>query len=230
MRHQFVLGARDMVKAVAFAVVAAFIIKSSIVEAYGIPSGSMEDTLLVGDLIVSNKVIYGAKVPFTGYRLPAIRSPRPGDIITFKWPGDRQTDYVKRVVAVAGQTVEIHDKMLYIDGQIFPDPEFSKHVDSRILSSPKESRDNFGPFVVPAGTVFAMGDNRDRSYDSRYWGTVPLELIEGKVEMIQWSIAPDSAAPTIDLTDLGSIPKTVWHTVAHFVDRIRWERTVQVVE
>jgi len=221
---------RDYFKALIFALFVAFIIKTSIVEAYGIPSGSMEDTLLIGDLIVSNKLVYGARLPFTHYRFPAIRNPQPGDIITFKWPGDRQTDYVKRCVAVEGQTVEVRNKVLYVDGRQVPDPQFSKHVDNRLIPSGKNPRDNFGPFVVPAGTVFAMGDNRDRSYDSRFWGPVPLELIEGKVEMIQWSIAPDEAAPTIDLTDLGTVPLTVWHNVTHFLGRIRWGRTIDSVD
>jgi signal peptidase I len=221
---------KDYAKALIFAVFIAFIIKTSIVEAYGIPSGSMEDTLLVGDLIISNKILYGARIPIVNYRLPAIRNPQPGDIITFKWPGDGRTDYVKRCVAVGGQTVEIRDKVLYVDGAIFPDPEESKYVDLRTMPSGQNQRDNFGPYVVPPGMVFAMGDNRDRSYDSRFWGPVPLDLIDGKVEMIQWSIAPDEAAPQIDLTDLGTIPLTVWHNVTHFAGRIRWDRTINSVE
>lgn len=230
MKSKMFSETRDYLKALIFALFIAFIIKTSIVEAYGIPSSSMEDTLLIGDLIVSNKLLYGARVPFTSYRFPAIRKPRPGDIITFKWPGDGQTDYVKRCVAVEGQTVEVRDKVLYVDGEPIPEPQYSKHVDDRLLPPGKNPRDNFGPFVVPPGTVFAMGDNRDRSYDSRFWGPVPLELIEGKVEMIQWSIAPDETAPHIDLADLGSVPLTVWHNVTHFLGRIRWSRTVETVE
>ncbi len=230
MKRKLFTETRDYAKALIFALIIAFIIKSTIVEAYGIPSGSMEDTLLIGDLIVSNKIVYGARIPIIGYRLPAVRKPMPGDIITFKWPGDGITDYVKRCVAVEGQTVEVRDKVLYVDGVVFPDPEFSKHADQRILPSGKNPRDNFGPYVVPAGHVFAMGDNRDNSYDSRFWGPVPLELIEGKVEMIQWSIAPDEKAPQLDLADMGSIPRTVWHNVTHFLGRIRWSRTIDHVE
>jgi len=230
MKRRLFSETGDYAKALLFAVVIAFLIKATIVEAYGIPSGSMEDTLLVGDLVVSNKVLYGSKIPFTGYRLPAIREPQPGDIITFKWPGDGKTDYVKRCVAVAGQTVEVRDKVLYIDGQPIPEPTNSKHSDKGVFSRSENPRDNFGPFVVPEGTVFAMGDNRDHSYDSRFWGPVPLELIEGKVEFIQWSIAPDESSPGMDLTDLGSIPVSVWHQVTNFLGRIRWERTAAGVE
>lgn len=216
----------DYTKALAFAVFMAFVIKTSIAEAERIPSGSMEDTLLIGDLIVVNKIIYGAPVPLTGFRLPAVRQPQPGDIITFKWPGDRRTNYVKRCVAVAGQIVEVRDKVLFIDGARFPDPALSKFVDTGVPAGDNTPRDNFGPYRVPPGTVFAMGDNRDSSYDSRFWGPVPLNLIDGKVEFIQWSIAPDATAPAIDLADLGSIPRTVVHTATHFIGRIRWERTV----
>jgi signal peptidase I len=221
---------RDYAKALVFAVFIAFIIKTSIVEAYGIPSSSMEDTLLIGDLVVSNKILYGARIPFIGYRFPAISTPQPGDIITFKWPGDGRTDYVKRCVAIEGQTVEILDKVLYVDGEVFPDPEFSKFVDINVLPPGNNPRDNYGPFVVPPGMVFAMGDNRDRSYDSRFWGPVPLELIEGKVQIIQWSIAPDKDSPKIDLADMGSIPMTVWHNITHFGGRIRWNRTIDPVK
>jgi signal peptidase I len=230
MKRKLFSETKDYAKALVFAVFIAFIIKTSIVEAYGIPSGSMEDTLLIGDLVVSNKMLYGARIPFIGYRLPAIRKPQPGDIITFKWPGDGVTDYVKRCVAVEGQTVEVRDKVLYVDGKQVSNPAHSKFVDKRVMPRGRDARDNFGPFVVPPGTVFAMGDNRDQSYDSRFWGPVPLDNIEGKVEFIQWSIAPDEKAPRIDLTDLGTVPLTVWHNVTHFIGRIRWGRTASGVD
>lgn len=230
MANKIVSGTYSYLKAIIVAILAALIIKTSIAEAYRIPSSSMEDTLLIGDFVVSNKFLYGAKIPFIGVRLPAIRPPEPGDIITFKWPGDGITDYVKRCVAVAGQTVEVRDKVLYVDGEVFEDPEFSKHVDGRVLPAKRDRRDNFGPYVVPPGTVFAMGDNRDQSYDSRFWGPVPLELIEGKVMIIQWSIAPDEEATEIDLADLSTIPRATWDTVTRFAQRVRWGRTLQVTE
>ena len=232
IKKQMINESYSYFKAILFAVVAAFIIKSTIVEAYGIPSSSMEDTLLIGDLVVSNKVLYGAKLPIIGYRLPAIRHPQQGDIITFKFPGDRKTDYVKRCVATEGQVVRVIDKILYVDGKVFPNPEFSKFEDStHILPAGANSpRDNFGPFTVPKGYVFAMGDNRDRSYDSRFWGPVPLELIEGKVMFIQWSLAQDEDATKIDLSDLTTIPESVWDTASHFTSRIRWSRFFKPVD
>ncbi|MCK5125157.1 MAG: signal peptidase I [candidate division Zixibacteria bacterium] len=220
------------VKAIIFAVIAAFLIKTSLIEAYGIPSSSMEDTLLIGDLVVSNKIIYGSKLPLIDYRFPAIRKPQQGDIITFEFPGDRSVDYVKRCVATEGQVVRVVNKVLYVDGKKFENPEFSKYEDGKkILLNVRESvRDNFGPFKVPKDHVFAMGDNRDRSYDSRFWGTVPLELIEGKVMFIQWSLAEDKTATQIDLADLTTIPMSVYESVSRFAGRIRWERTLMGVE
>jgi len=218
--------AAGYVKPMLWAILLALFVKTTIAEPYRIPSSSMEDTLLIGDFVVSNKMIYGGKIPFLGWRLPAIREPRQGDIITFKWPGDGRTDYVKRCVATAGQEVQISEKVLYVDGIEFPNPEYSKFEDSNIYRSGRNAiRDNFGPYRVPEGCVFAMGDNRDRSYDSRFWGPVPLELIEGKVEIIQWSIAPDEGAPDISMADLSSIPLTAFYSALNFWGRIRWERT-----
>jgi signal peptidase I len=202
----------------------AVLIKSSIAEAYLVPSSSMEDTLLIGDFVISNKFIYGAKLPLVGWRLPGIRKPQPGDIITFKYPVDGRTDFVKRCIATEGQIITIKDKVLYIDGQVSPLPEFSKYADDRIIDNPNVPRDNFGPYKVPTGKIFAMGDNRDNSNDSRFWGSVPLELIEGKVMFIQWSIAPDEQALAFDPADLTTVPGMVAHNLIHFWDRIRWNR------
>ncbi len=218
------------VKALFWAILIAFLIKTSIAEAYLVPSSSMEDTLLIGDFVISNKILYGAKLPLVGWRLPGIREPQPGDIITFKYPGDLQTDFVKRCVATEGQIVSIKDKVLYVDGKIISDPDLAKHNDDRIIDNPSIPRDNFGPFRVPQGAVFAMGDNRDNSNDSRFWGPVPLDLIEGKVMFIQWSIAPDERALAVDIADLNTIPGTVWHNLIHFWERIRWNRFLKGVD
>ncbi len=218
------------IKALFWALIIAFLVKSSIAEPYRIPSSSMEDTLLIGDFIISNKMIYGSKIPFTGIRLPAIRHPQQGDVITFKFPLDRRTDYVKRCVAVEGQKVEVIDKVLYVDGEPYPDPEYAKYEDSTAIARGNHAvRDNFGPRIIPRGYVFAMGDNRDRSYDSRFWGPLPIELIEGKVEIIQWSIAPDTTAPQIDMTNMASIPSAVVHTAWNFFGSFRWDRTFKRV-
>ena len=196
-----------------YALLFAYIIRMFFVQAFKIPTGSMENTLLVGDLLLVNKFIYGARtpdvIPFTDiklpqYQLPAIREPHSGDVIVFKFPPDPMVDYIKRCVAVAGQTVEIRDKVVYVDEKPFRetiDPAGLKFEDPEIIPRDKGygsvypknagSRDNYGPVKVPEGFLFAMGDNRDRSYDSRQWGFIPREYVIGKALMVYWSTASD---------------------------------------
>jgi signal peptidase I len=184
----------------------------------------MEDTLLVGDFLLASKFLYGAKVPFTDWRLPAIREPQSGDIVIFQYPLDPGRDFVKRCVAVPGQTVEIRNKILFVDGKRAIDPPRSKYTDPRILprESPSGIRDSFGPAVVPPGHFFMMGDNRDNSEDSRYWGFLPYRLIRGKAVILYFSWAPDEEAP--EYRNLGSVPKMVLYNLVHFPGRIRWGR------
>lgn len=230
MANNMVRGIQTTVIPLMAALFIAIIVKTSIAEPYQVTSSSMENTVMTGDFVISNKFLYGARIPFTAYRLPAIRDPKPGDIITFKWPGDRKTIYVKRCVGVAGQVIEIKNKQLYVDGVKFANPQYSQFVDTDPVMTPDDRRDNFGPYRVPVGTVFAMGDNRDNSYDSRYWGPVPLDLIDGKVILVPWSVRPDSTSPALDLADLSSIPNHVWHGAVHLPGRIRWERLLHGVD
>ncbi len=217
----------EYAKMILWTVAFALIAKGTVAEVYRIPSGSMENSLLVGDFILSNKIIYGARIPFTDMRLPGIRSPEQGDIITFTWPVDKKTEYVKRCVAVAGQTVEIKNKVLYVDGQPYENPAHSKFTDQvRIING----RDNFGPFTVEPGHLFAMGDNRDNSYDSRFWGTVPMELLGGKVVLVNWSLEPDEGAITYDPADLTSYPRSAFRDFGQFFGRIRWDRFFNTVD
>jgi signal peptidase I len=222
-------GLYEYAKSLGIALILAFVIKTSIVEAYKIPSSSMEDTLLVGDFLLANKFVYGARIPFFGWRLPAFKDPDPGDVVIFKVPIDRSTNYIKRCVAIEGQVVEIKDKELYIDGIRFPDPEFSKYTDSRIHPAGADGRDNYGRFTIPKNHIFVMGDNRDNSYDSRFWGTVPLDLVLGEALVIHWSWEPDRNAPEILLSDLSSIPRSVFYNVLHFMQRVRWDRLGDIV-
>src|SRR5574341_2064559 len=133
----------DNFKQILFAVVLALLIKTSIVEAYKIPSQSMEDTLLVGDFLLANKFIYGARVPLIDVHLPAIREPKSGDIIIFKFPGNLKQNYIKRLIATEGQVLEIRDKKVYVDGKLFSDPPHSKHTDQTSSSLGNPHRDNF---------------------------------------------------------------------------------------
>jgi len=223
---------REYIESFGIALILALIIKCSVVEAYKIPSGSMEDTLLIGDFLLANKFIYGSKVPipFTDIHLPALREPKPGDIVIFKYPKNTKVNYIKRCVAVEGQTVEIRNKVLYVDGKRFPDPPLTKYTDRGTRSPGRDSRDNFGPKKVPKGHLFMMGDNRDNSADSRYWGFLPRELVLGKAMLIHWSWAPDPNAPMITRRDLLSIPKNIGYNILHFPNRVRWSRLVSVIK
>ena len=172
---------REYVEIVVTAVVLALIVRALIVQSYHIPSESMENTLLKGDFLFANKFLYGAKVPFVDWRLPKIRDPKPGDIVIFKFPGDRKTDYIKRCVAIEGQTVELKGTHLFINGVEKPE-SYAKYLDGDI------PRRDFGPYVVPPGHILCFGDNRDNSYDSRYWGPLDKKLLRGKALFLYFSI------------------------------------------
>jgi signal peptidase I len=177
---------RENVEAILVAVVLALFIRTFIVQAFKIPSGSMLHTLEIGDHILVNKFIYGVKIPFTGKTLIPVKDPKRGDIVVFKYPKDPSKDYIKRVIGVGGDTIEVRRKRLFVNGK----ParyEQAIHVDYRILPATDAPRDFFGPVKVPEGSLFVMGDNRDQSSDSRFWGFVDLDEVKGKAFIIYWS-------------------------------------------
>jgi signal peptidase I len=179
---------RDWVEALVVAFVIAMIIRAFVLQAYRIPSSSMEDTLLKGDHILATKYNYGLTVPFTTRKIwGADRIPKRGDIVIFTFPVNHNMDFVKRVVGVPGDTVEVREKNVYINGKPYT-TNFEKHTDPFILTQGQGAvRDNFGPVKVEPGTCFVMGDNRDQSYDSRFWGFVPIQNIKGKAFIIYFS-------------------------------------------
>ncbi|CAK8724872.1 signal peptidase I Serine peptidase, MEROPS family S26A [Candidatus Electrothrix aarhusensis] len=178
--------AREYIEAILIALVLALFIRTFIVQAFKIPSGSMLHTLLIGDHILVSKFIYGIKNPFNDSVLIPIKSPNKGDIVVFKYPEDPKLDYIKRVIATAGDTLEIRDKKVFINGAIVEDSH-GEFTDNNILSASESPRDNFGPVTVPDEHIFVMGDNRDNSFDGRFWGFVDLKAIRGKAFIIYWS-------------------------------------------
>ena len=222
---------KEWIKSLGVALILFLLIRTFIVQAFKIPTGSMEKTLLVGDFLLVNKLAYGAttphKLPFLDvelpdYHLPGYESPQRGDIVVFEYPLDRSLDYVKRCVAVAGDTVEMRDKVLYVNH--LPQNEiFTQHLDNHIQrgeNRPFDSsqfswqyeflidqakrqykghyqptRDTFGPLVVPPGRYFCLGDNRDHSSDSRYWGFVDRDLIKGRPMVLYFSWDQDHWLP-----------------------------------
>ncbi len=223
---------REYASSVLIALGLALAIRTAVVQAFYIPSGSMEDTLLVGDYLLANKFVYGAPVdiPLTAitlFRLPGLREPQPGDIVIFRSPVDPDRDLIKRCVAVGGQTVEVRNKELFVDGVRFPDPPRSKYTDHTVLPAAANPRDNFGPYRVPPGQFFMMGDNRDNSYDSRYWRSVPKAMIKGKAMSIYWSWASDTETPYY--TGLLSAPRVALGWLAGLPGRIRFGRLGNVI-
>lgn len=228
----------DYTKSLGVALILALMVKTSVVEAYKIPSSSMEDTLLVGDFLLANKFIYGMRlpIPFVDIKLPALYDPEPGDIIIFKYPGDLTQNYIKRCIAVEGQRVKIVDKQVFVDGEPVPLPDYGKFDDfSRVI--PYYDRGPWGPHVrdnmpeieVPPGKLFMMGDNRDNSADSRFWGFLDRRLVVGKAMIIHWSWADDPEAPVIRSTDPLSYVKSVAYNIYHLPDRVRWRRLGDII-
>ena len=172
----------EYLEALAVALVLAFVIRTFVVQAFKIPSGSMLDTLLIGDHLLVNKFLYGTRIPFTDKVILPIEEPADGDVIVFEFPEDTSKDFIKRIIGVPGDVVEMKDKALYRNGEKLVEP-YIKHTDP----GAQQRRDNFGPITVPAGKYFALGDNRDESYDSRFWGFVDKEKIRGKAWVIYWS-------------------------------------------
>ncbi len=189
-------------------------------QAFKIPSGSMEDNLLTGDHIIVNKFIYGPPPALKGI-LP-LREPRRGDVIVFRYPGHPEIDYVKRVVGLPGETLIIRDKRVFVDGGELPEP-YVMFTDRR-TQHPNEPqhRDHFGPYRVPPGEYFAMGDNRDNSNDSRFWGTVPRAMIKGRAFVVYWSFElreqPDSRFEELLMVLRDFFPNTRWGRTFFVID------------
>jgi len=179
---------RENIEAIVIAVVLALCIRTLVVQAFKIPSGSMEPTLLIGDHILVNKFIYGVSVPLVDKKLMRFSTPRRGDVIVFIYPIDPDKDFIKRVIAIGGDEVQIRDKKIYINGSMIEDPH-GVYSEPYVLSDRIRggSRDNYGPVTVPQDSLFVMGDNRDKSYDSRFWGFVNVNKVKGKAFIIYWS-------------------------------------------
>lgn len=176
----------EYTKAILTALILALFIRAYFIQAFKIPSGSMIPTLLVGDHILVNKFIYGTKLPFSDKRFLVLRKPARGDIIVFKYPEDPSRDFIKRVIAIEGDMIESRNKIVYVNGKPLNEP-YMQHTDSSLRPQGADPRDNFGPVIVPGDKCFMMGDNRDQSYDSRYWGYVDMKQIKGEALIIYWS-------------------------------------------
>jgi len=177
---------REYIEAIVFALILALIIKTFFIQAFKIPSGSMIPTLLKGDQILVNKFIYGTRIPLSDVKVLTVREPRRGDIVVFEYPEDRGVHYIKRLIGLPGDTIEIVNKAVLINGEKY-DVADAQYEDPEVLPSALSVRDNFGPLVVPPHSYFMMGDNRDNSRDSRFWGFVDNAELVGNAVIIYWS-------------------------------------------
>jgi signal peptidase I len=194
--------AKELVETIIIAILIALFIRTFIICAYKIPSRSMVPTLLVGDHILVNKFIYGIKIPLLRKTIIPIREPKRGEIVVFIFPNDRSKDFIKRVIGVGGDKIEIKNKKIFINDEEFKD-FYGVFSDSNIWPQSMQPRDNYGPVTVPKNSIFVMGDNRDESLDSRFWGFVDLKDVEGKAFIIYWSRN---------------------HDAHNYTEWIRWER------
>lgn len=212
-------AALEWTKSILIALVIWFIVRSLLVEAFRIPSGSMENTLLIGDFLFVNKALYGAEIPIVHKRLPALREPERFDIVVFDSPEEPGINVVKRVVGLPGDTLQMVDNVLYVDGRDLAEPHAvtsgsvydpedprmlwqSEHLAIRSSRSYRPSLKNWGPLVIPADSFFVMGDNRNNSYDSRYWGFLGRDRIAGRPLFIYYSFDKKGLMPLPFLTNI----------------------------
>lgn len=203
-----------------------------VVQTFYIPSGSMEDTLLVGDHLFVNRFIFGPSVTELEKKLLPLRPVERGDIVVFRSKENPTIDVVKRTVGLGGDEIKVAAKELFLDGEQVDDDSYTKNVDPRIfpnrpgLDRQIRQRDTFGPFRVPDEQIFCMGDNRDRSYDSRFWGGLPRHHVKGRALLIYWSNGGDT--PTGDESASTRVRQLVGNTLGFFT-RTRWRRTFQLI-
>lgn len=219
---------REYGEALFIALILALVIRAFVVQAFSIPSGSMIPTLLVGDYLLVNKFSYGIRNPFTNKVLIPTWQPQRGDVAVFIFPQDPSKDYIKRIIGLPGDKVQVINKKVYINGELYVTPQ-ARTTDDIVISSTQSTRDNFGPVVVPKDSYFFMGDNRDKSYDSRFWGFVPMDALRGRAFIIYFSWEGADNEP-IFLAFMegakGLITHRAWDA-ARF--QVRWNRIGKII-
>lgn len=220
----------DYLEALLVAVIFATFARTFVVQAFEIPTGSMESNLLVGDHVLVNKFVYGPASEAERRWLP-MRQVERGDVVVFKFPRDPDRDFIKRCVGLPGEEVELVDKVLRIDGTALDESRYAHHADpnvyppSPLLAESFRLRDNFGPLRVPPDHYFCLGDNRDNSNDSRFWGPVPATYVRGRAFMIYWSFRGEDPGDG----EKGDRWRRLLRTVGELGGRTRWERSFRIV-
>ena len=215
---------REYTESIVIAVILALFVRTWIVQAFKIPTGSMENNLLIGDHLLVNKFIFGPTATSMGRTLLPVRDIRRGDVIVFKYPDEPDRDFIKRVIGLPGETLELRAKKVYIDGQPLDEPyvHFLEPASDSQETTSFDVRERYGPVRVPGGQYFVMGDNRDNSQDSRYWGFLPRNYVKGRALMIYWSY--ESGREDYLDEGAGATAKRMFSVVTHFFTKTRWER------
>ena len=221
--------AREYFESIVIAVILALFVRTWAVQAFKIPTGSMENNLLIGDHLLVNKFVFAPTLTGVERTMLPIDPIRRGDIIVFKYPEQPDRDFIKRVIGLPGETIELRNKRVFVNGQALDEPYVhfldTAHSASEITSF--DVRERYGPVTVPAAQYFVMGDNRDNSQDSRYWGFLPRHYIKGKALMIYWSYEAGRDEYADD--GIGATLKRTFSIVTHFFTRTRWERLLHQI-
>ena len=221
--------AREYLEALLIAAVFLLFTNTFVVKTFFIPSGSMEETLLVGDHLFVNRFIFGPTMGKLEQAVLPLREPRRGDIVIFRSPERPNIDLVKRLIGLPGDTIQVVNKQLFVNGKKVEDDAYVEHKDPRTflnrpyMSEQQRLRDNFGPVTVPAESYFCMGDNRDMSYDSRFWGTVPAHYLKGRAFLIYWSFGGGTSDGT--WRGAGAKLRELANTALGFLTKTRWTRS-----
>jgi signal peptidase I len=216
---------REYFESIVIAVILALFVRTWVVQAFKIPTGSMENNLLIGDHLLVNKFIFGPTPLAIGRAVLPVRPIRRGDIVVFKYPDEPERDFIKRVIGLPGETIELKNKKVHVNGQPLDEPYVhfitAPSNDYQEVTS-FDVRERFGPVTVPADHYFVMGDNRDNSQDSRYWGFLPRGHVKGKALLIYWSY--ESAREDYVDEGLAATIKRIGSVITHFFTKTRWER------
>src|SRR5687767_14047220 len=215
---------RGYFESIVIAVILALFVRNWVVQAFKIPTGSMENNLLIDDHLLVNKFVFGPEPTDLERAVLPVRDIRRRDIVVFKYPDQPERDFIKRVIGLPGETIELRNKKVYVNGNPLDEPYVHflepSHGSSEVTSF--DVRERYGPVTVPPDQYFVMGDNRDNSQDSRYWGFLPRELIKGKALMIYWSY--ESERDDYEEAGAGATLRNVASVFSHFFTRTRWSR------
>jgi signal peptidase I len=224
--------AREYFESIVIAVILALFIRTFVVQAFKIPTGSMEENLLIGDHLLVNKFVFGPTRASIERALLPVASIQRGDVVVFKYPEEPERDFIKRVIGLPGETLEVREKRVYINGSPLDEP-YAHYLEPAAFGSAVHEvtafdvRERYGPVTVPDDQYFVMGDNRDNSQDSRYWGFLPRENVKGKALVIYWSY--DAGFEQASAGGFGATLRSVASVFVHFFTRTRWERMLRQI-